>query len=138
MARMGRKFRVIVGAALVCLGLAVPASGQKAPLAMLDALERGRWELRMRDGAGTIQSICMADGRRLIQLRHPLNTCERFIVADEAEDVTVQYTCRGRGYGRTHIRRETPRLVQIETQGIADGLPFNFVAEGRRVGDCPA
>ena len=30
-----------------------------------------------------------------------------------ATEVTVQYTCRGRGYGRTHIRRETNRLVQI-------------------------
>lgn len=138
MAVSSRKLRVMLGAGLFCLGMAVPAAGQKVPLAMLDLLERGRWELRMRDGAGTIQSICLSDGRRLIQLRHPLNTCERFVVDDEASDVTVQYTCRGRGYGRTHIRRETARLVQIETQGIADGLPFNFVAEGRRVGDCPA
>ena len=50
----------------------------------------------------------------------------------------MQYTCRGRGYGRTHIRRETGRLVQIESQGIVDGLPFDFVAEGRRIGECPA
>jgi hypothetical protein len=138
MAGCSRKLRVMLGAGLFALGLAVPAAGQKPPLAMLDQLERGRWELRMRDGAGTIQSICLSDGRRLIQLRHPLNSCERFVVDDEASDVTVQYTCRGRGYGRTHIRRESARLVQIETQGIAEGLPFNFVAEGRRVGDCPA
>ena len=138
MAGSSRKLRVMLGAGLFALGLAVPATGQKPPLAMLDQLERGRWELRMRDGAGTIQSICLSDGRRLIQLRHPLNSCERFVVDDEASDVTVQYTCRGRGYGRTHIRRESTRLVQIETQGIAEGLPFNFVAEGRRVGDCPA
>lgn len=138
MAGSSRKLRVMLGAGLFALGLAVPAAGQKPPLAMLDQLERGRWELRMRDGAGTIQSICLSDGRRLIQLRHPLNSCERFVVDDEASDVTVQYTCRGRGYGRTHIRRESARLVQIETQGIAEGLPFNFVAEGRRVGDCPA
>ena len=138
MAGSSRKLRVMLGAGLFALGLAVPAAGQKPPLAMLDQLERGRWELRMRDGAGTIQSICLSDGRRLIQLRHPLNSCERFVVDDEASDVTVQYTCRGRGYGRTHIRRESARLVQIETQGIAEGQPFNFVAEGRRVGDCPA
>ena len=133
-----RKWRLVLAAGLFALGIAVPASGQKQPLAMLDQLERGRWELRMRDASGSIQSLCLGDGRRLIQLRHPLNSCERYIVDDSADDVTVQYTCRGRGYGRTHIRRETGRLVQIETQGIADGLPFNFVAEGRRVGDCPA
>ena len=51
-------------------------------------------------------------------------------------DVTVQYTCPGRGFGRTHIRRETRRLVQIDTQGVAEGLPFSASIEGRRVGDC--
>ena len=50
----------------------------------------------------------------------------------------VQYTCRGKGYGRTQIRRESNRLVQIDSQGIADGLPFSFSAEARRVGDCAA
>ena len=45
---------------------------------------------------------------------------------------------RGRGYGRTSIRLETDRLVQIRTQGIADGLPFEYSAEARRVGDCGA
>lgn len=120
------------------LAFALPASGQRPPLAMLDQLERGRWELRMRDAGGPVQSLCLGDARRLIQLRHPQNICERYIVDDTSSDVTVQYTCRGKGYGRTHIRRETGRLVQIETQGIADGLPFNFVVEGRRVGDCSA
>jgi hypothetical protein len=52
--------------------------------------------------------------------------------------VTVQYTCRGRGFGRTHIRRETDRLVQIDTQGIADSRPFAFSVEARRTGDCTA
>ena len=119
------------------MAFALPASGQRPPLAMLDQLERGRWELRMRDTSASTQSVCLGDTRRLIQLRHPQNVCERYIVDDTAQDVTVQYTCRGKGYGRTHIRRETNRLIQIETQGIADGLPFNFVVEGRRVGDCP-
>ncbi len=83
-------------------------------------------------------SICLQDGRRLIQLRHPSSACERLIVADSPGEVTVQYTCRGRGYGRTHIRLETGRLVQIESQGILDGLPFDFVAEARRIGECAA
>ena len=61
-----------------------------------------------------------------------------FVVADEPNDVTVQYTCRGRGYGRTHIRRESEGSVRIEAQGIAEGLPFNFVAEGKRIGECTA
>ncbi len=135
---VSRRLRLAIAVVAGGLAFALPASGQRAPLSMLDRLERGRWELRMRDAAGTVQAVCLGDSRRLIQLRHPQNSCERFIVDDTTDDVTVQYTCRGKGYGRTHIRRETSRLVQIETQGIADGLPFNFVAEGRRVGDCPA
>lgn len=116
--------------------ITAPVLATRQPLAMLDALEDGRWELRMRDPAGAVERICMRDARRLIQLRHPTENCERLIVSDTATDVTVQYTCRGRGYGRTHIRRESNRLVQIDSQGIAEGLPFAFAAEARRTGDC--
>jgi hypothetical protein len=31
---------------------------------------------------------------------------------------------------------ENARLAQIETQGIAQGLPFDYSAEARRVGSC--
>ncbi|MBW8783571.1 MAG: hypothetical protein JF593_02855 [Novosphingobium sp.] len=105
---------------------------------MLDQLQPGHWELRLRDTAGPVRSVCVHDGRELIQLRHPGPSCERYIVDDGDKDVTVQYTCRGRGYGRTHIRRESAQLAQIETQGIAEALPFNFVVEARRTGDCSA
>lgn len=104
---------------------------------MLDRLEAGRWEIRLREPGNPSERICVPNGRRLIQLRHPDATCERFVIEDSATDVVVQYTCRGKGYGRTHIRRETGRLVQIDSQGIAQGLPFEFSAEARRVGDCP-
>lgn len=113
-----------------------PALGQRTILAMLDQIDSGRWELRQRDGASSAQRICVSSGRRFIQLRHPETNCDRLVVEDNPYEVTVQYTCRGKGYGRTHIRRESNRLVQIETQGIADGLPFEFSAEARRVGDC--
>jgi hypothetical protein len=132
----GVKLRSVLGGiALFALGIAVPVAGQRGALGMLDQLEPGRWELRFRDAPGA-ERLCLRDGRGLIQLRHPQEQCERFVVNDDANDVTIQYTCRGRGYGRTHVRRESGRLVQIETQGIAEGLPFNFAAEARRVGDC--
>ncbi len=130
-----RKLTILAAAAGA---FALPAFGQKPALAMLDQLESGRWELRVREPGGTIERLCIRDARRLIQLRHPADTCDRLIIDDSASNITVQYTCRGRGYGRTHIRRETGRLVQIESQGIANGLPFSFSAEGRRVGDCTA
>ena len=122
-------------ALVAACGLAAPVFGGGPSLAMLDQLEAGRWELRDRDGAAP-QQICVPNGRRLIQLRHPGLACDSFVVTDGPGEVVVQYTCKGRGYGRTQIRRETNRLVQVQSQGIVDGLPFDFSAEARRVGDC--
>ncbi|GGB88695.1 hypothetical protein GCM10011494_03730 [Novosphingobium endophyticum] len=114
----------------------VPAHGERAALAMLDQLDSGAWELRQIGHAGVSRSICLDNGRKLIQLEHPGAVCSSVIVEDKPNEVTVQYTCRGKGYGRTHIRRETNALVQIDSQGIVDGRPFAFAAEGRRVGGC--
>lgn len=122
------------------LGVAVAglASAQAAgpQLAMLDRIEAGRWEVRLREPGSPAERICLGNGHGLIQLRHPGASCEKFVVQDGPSDVVVQYTCRGKGYGRTHIRRETGRLVQIDSQGISMGQPFEFSAEARRVGEC--
>ena len=130
------QMRVMALALAGWAAFAVPASSQRPALAMLDKIEPGRWEIRLRDGSRRAYPICVDNGRMLIQLRHDALDCERLVVDDRPDAVTVQYTCRGRGYGRTSIRRETDRLVQIETQGIAEGLPFEFAAEARRIGDC--
>lgn len=130
--------RIAGAGVLALLAYAAPATGQRQSLAMLDHLATGRWELRSREVGNGTERLCVANGRRFIQLRHPDTACERFVVEDGPTSVTVQYTCRGRGYGRTSIRLETDRLVQIRTQGIADGLPFEYSAEARRVGDCGA
>lgn len=113
---------------------AVPAFAQSS-LAMLDTLERGGWELRFRDGAAP-RKVCVRSGRELIQLQHNESGCNRFVVEDGKSEVTVQYTCRGNGYGRTNIRKEGSNLVQIESQGIVDGRPFQFSAEARHTGRC--
>lgn len=116
-------------------GAAAPAAGERPALGMLDRFEAGAWHLRLRDG-GQIERLCLRNGRDFIQLRHPRVPCERFIVADDPNRVIVEYTCRGRGSGRTDIRLESGRIAHIESQGIADGLPFHFAAEARRVGNC--
>ena len=128
--------RVAAGAIAALLAFSAPASGQRSSLTMLDQLDAGRWEVRVRDSGNAAARLCVSNGRRFIQLRHPEVSCDRLVVEDGPSEVTVQYTCRGQGYGRTSIRRETSRLVQIESQGIRNGLPFEFSAEARRVGDC--
>jgi hypothetical protein len=122
-------------AGLFAVGLLAPAAAQGPSLAMLGTLEPGLWEVRNRESR-EIRRVCLRSGQELIQLRHGAGACSRFVVEDGASAVTVQYTCRGNGYGRTSIRRETATLAQIDSQGIADGLPFEFSAEARRVGAC--
>ncbi|OBX20089.1 hypothetical protein A9995_04655 [Erythrobacter sp. QSSC1-22B] len=112
-----------------------PSAAQNAKLALFGELDRGQWELRFRDGEPS-QRICLRDGTELIQLRHRGANCNRLVVENSANQVTVQYTCRGNGYGRTSVRRESATLAQVESQGISGGRPFQFSAEARRVGVC--
>jgi hypothetical protein len=123
----------VAGAAM--LGLAAPGLAQGGGLAMLGTLTKGEWTIKQRGGAGD-RRICIKSGAELIQLMHRESGCSRFVVEDGAARVTVQYTCPGNGYGRTSIRRETGTLVQLESQGIHDGTPFQMTAEARRTGNC--
>ncbi len=119
------------------LGFAATSGEAQGPvLAMLDRFESGLWEVTPRDGAGQAAQVCIDSGRKLIQVRHARETCRHFVIEDKAGSVTVQYTCPVSGYGLTHVRFETARLALIETQGIDNGLPFNFSAQGRRIGAC--
>lgn len=120
------------GAALWC---AAPGMAQGNGLAMLATLTKGEWTIKQRGGAPD-RKICLKSGTELIQLMHRQSGCSQFVVEDGAARVTVQYTCPGDGYGRTSIRRETGALVQLESQGIQDGVPFQVLAEARRTGGC--
>lgn len=123
-----------LAAVAAMLAAAFPVAAQAPELAMLDTLNRGAWSLQIR-GDGT-QRLCIRNGRDLIQIRHNQNGCERFVVQDEPGEVTVQYTCRGDGYGRTTIRKEGGGLVQLRSQGIQGGAPFSLQGEARHVGSC--
>lgn len=118
-------------------GFAAPAPAAR-PIKALTLLQPGQWEIRSRDNPDANRSFCMSDAKVLLQLRHPNNVCSRFVISDTGREATVQYSCAASGNGRTSIRVETPRLVQIETQGVADQSPFAFSAEARRVGECAA
>jgi hypothetical protein len=123
-----------LGACALACATAVPA--QAPSLAMLDQLEKGQWQLKERDSSVIVETLCVGDARRMIQVYHPRNNCSRYVIEDGAKSVTVHYTCPGAGHGRTSIRSETNRLVQIDTQGITDGKPFSQAIEARRIGAC--
>jgi hypothetical protein len=133
---MGRLFLAM------SLGMVVPAVGVGAApvdspsLIALNAIQPGQWALRAKDGSGVTRSLCLGDMRQLLQIRHAGAACTRFVVGNEPKQTVVHYTCVGGGNGRTTVRVETPRLIQIESQGIADNAPFEIALEGRHVGQC--
>jgi Protein of unknown function (DUF3617) len=126
----------LIFAAIMGLGWAIAAPAQAPTLAMLDQLEKGSWALKDRASGTVLRTVCIGDGKQLIQVRHPQAACSRYIITDSANEVTVHYTCGGQGHGRTTIRRETNRLTQIDTQGVAGGMPFSSSIEARRLGAC--
>jgi hypothetical protein len=122
------------------IGLAGVVAGPVFALALpkleaLAKLEPGRWQLRDAEAAAA-RSVCLADPATLVQLEHEGVSCGQEVLASEAGAATVEYTCPGRGFGRTSIRVETPRLARIDTQGLVDGRPFAYRVEARRVGAC--
>ncbi|MBZ9647956.1 hypothetical protein K9B33_10400 [Sphingobium sp. 3R8] len=102
----------------------------------LRTLETGEWELRGRGEGAETRKLCVSDLRQLLQVRHGKALCRSFTISDDAHAITVTYDCAAAGNGRTDLRVETNKLVQIRSQGVAQGAPFAFAAEGRRVGDC--
>jgi hypothetical protein len=127
--------------------LAATILGGSGAFAMLDgdsqnlfeSIEQGMWQLRPASGSNSslpVSQYCVGNPERLAQLRHLNAHCSQNIIRSTHNSVTVSYSCRGQGQGITTLRRETGRLIQIQSQGIWNGGPFNFTAEGRRIGTC--
>lgn len=129
--------RALIGAAIM-IGTSGASSPAPAPRG-LAVLEPGDWVLHDRESGkdtGKDVHLCLGDTRQLLQLRHPGAQCRRFVVTDSAQAVAVTNVCGAAGNERTDIRIETPRLIQIQSQGIVNGAPFSMAIEGRRVGAC--
>lgn len=116
----------------------VATAADAPPLIALQQLQPGRWMLSSHDADFETRAICIGDPKVLLQIRQPTGSCNRFVVANDARHAVVSYSCSGAGNGLTTIRVETPRLAQIETQGVVGGAPFDLAIEARRTGDCPS
>jgi hypothetical protein len=120
---------IVLPVILIC---ALPAAAQgPSPLAQV---ERGQWELRA--GGSPAGTVCLGDPLLLAQPQHGPQPCTREIIGADAHSVTVNYVCPGMGRGRTVLRVETPRLVQIDSQGLHNGAPFALRAQARKTGPC--
>lgn len=133
----GRAIRLAAGLAIAALTIAAsPPKSADQPLA-LSRLQPGLWQIReLGNDRATPQMLCIADPAMLLQVKHHKEPCSRLVIADEADEATVHYTCPANGFGRTWMRVETPRLAKIDTQGIVNKAPFAFRAEVRLVGPC--
>lgn len=135
--RLTRRMPCAVAAAALIGGAALAQATGAVPA--LSRLEPGLWQVREL-GPGSTQPpsrMCITDPAMLVQLQHRGAPCSRTVIASSANSATIHYTCPANGFGRTSVRVETPRLAQIDTQGIFGNAPFAFRAEARRVGPCP-
>ncbi|MBN8815438.1 MAG: hypothetical protein J0J06_08335 [Sphingomonas sp.] len=128
----GKRFATAALAAGLASGAAI-AGGQ---FAALTGLQRGDWHFK-EIGAVNTRIVCAADPFRLIQFNHPGPPCTRFAIVDAANQVTIQYNCGPRGYGKTTVTVTQPGQIRLDTQGIApDGRPFDSSYEGQFAGPC--
>lgn len=134
--------RVKLGfAAMLAVGTAVAGMAAQAEAPeLLQTLERGLWQLRAVGGGASsaaASQLCVGDPRMLAQIQHLNNAqCSHYVVRSSPTSVTISYSCKGAGQGLTTIRKESPRLIQIQSQGIRNGEPFSFSVEGRRSAAC--
>lgn len=138
---MKKSLKIWLAAALLSLGAGSASQGAVAQdgSALLQSLERGLWQLRAIGGGSSAvaaSELCVADPRMLVQIQHGAANCAHMVVESSANEVTVSYSCKGAGQGLTTIRKESGRLVQIQSQGIRNNSPFSFSVEGRRARGC--
>lgn len=118
------------GAALL---LTLAAAQRPASLA---SIEGGLYEID-RLGPGGRPRICIADPMVFASYEHRGRACTRVVISDGPGGAVIHYTCSGGGFGQSTVKALTPRSLRVETQGIADNAPFQYVFQARRVGNCP-
>ena len=95
-------------------------------------IERGRWQLKVIGGATARECACRS--ARLLQIRHPAPRLHALVIEDAADHVTSIIPARRAAMAAPRSRsRAAP--VRLDTQGIADGAPFDAVTRPH-VGAC--
>jgi len=126
----------LVGAILLSLTSASLALANANDLSLLNTLERGQWSFRATGDEAPMTKICLGNPELLTQIQHAGAACDRYVVRSTVNSVTVSYTCKGQGQGLTTIRKESNRIIHVQSQGIHNNAPFSFAVEGRRTGPC--
>jgi hypothetical protein len=123
---------MVLGTGGASLLLTLAAAQRPASLA---SVEGGQWEID-RLGPGGRPKICVSDPMVFASFEHRNKTCTRVVISDGSAGAVIHYTCTGGGFGQSTVKALTPRSLRVETQGIADNAPFQYVFQARRVGAC--
>lgn len=136
--------RALVLAFLLPLGIAGSAVSAPSLKLFSTGFEAGMWQMtpldadwQMRAPNGAAQ--CLASPAMLVHAGHSSagDDCGHTVVEDSADRATVTYVCKGRGYGRTSIRRSGDGFI-IDAQGIDGRDPYEMRGQYKRVGGCAA
>lgn len=127
--------RLALGALALCLSGA-PTGSRSAEPAGLASLETGEWELKERGSKSKPTRLCVTDGNQLLQPNHVSRQCQRYVIRSTSRQVSASFDCAEGGQGRTDLRIETSRLIQLSSQGVFDGRPYSIALEGRHIGVC--
>jgi hypothetical protein len=132
---MGREYKRVAMAtiAVASTALLVGAVDVLSPR----SARPGLWDISLSANGSNSRRACLADPMILTQWEHRRSACTRVVIAEHGAQATVHYTCSGGGFGQSAMTLLTPRSIRVETQGISDGLPFDYVLHARRAGDCP-
>ena len=123
-------------ALILGIAIALPAAAYAAQPSALSQVASGLWEISGVPDMKAPVRQCVGDVLALAQFEHRTRKCARSVISDTAGSMQISYDCGAAGFGRSEIEVVTPRALRISTQGISDQLPFNYVIQAHRVGDC--
>lgn len=118
----------------VAAALALMAAARPAALAQT---QPGLWEISGAPGDKSPIRQCFSNIAVLARFEHRSNVCTAKVLKNDPSSTVIDYSCGAAGFGQSEIDVITPRSLRISTQGISDGLPFNYVLQARRIDDCP-
>ena len=125
-----------MGVALALAGAAGLAAA--AGPAVLGKSRPGLWQLEGIEGSKVPKRVCLGDLAELARIQHQGRKCSQRAIRETDSSVTFSYQCSGSDFGQTRLDWVTSQSFRIDTQGISGGLPFGYLVQARRLGDCPA
>jgi hypothetical protein len=123
-------------ATILALATAAPALLGAAQPSALANVSGGLWEISGAPGLGKPVQQCVSDVLALAQFEHRASNCTRSVISSGQRSTKVTYDCGSAGFGQAQLEVITPRSLTIRTQGISDQLPFNYVIQAHRIGEC--